>query len=179
MQNKIIVVEGRHDVSRLKQFNKNLNVISVNGSAIDENIDYLLELSKTNDIILFLDPDNAGERIRRILENKLTNVFHLHATKEQAKNKELNKVGIEYISDEDLDLIFKDLSFTRRNDSDIDNIFLFDNGIIGAKNSKEIRMNLSNYFKLGPVNGKMFLKRIRDLGVTKEEIKEVLENAKS
>jgi len=78
MRPHVFVVEGRNDASRLKQIYPDVQVIITNGSAISlDAIQMLDHLDETHDLILFLDPDHAGERIRRILGNRLKNVYHV------------------------------------------------------------------------------------------------------
>ena len=53
---------------------------------------------------------------------------------------------------------------------------LFDLGLIGKENSKEKRLYLCNYLKIGVSNGKALLKKLNMLNLTKEKILEVLNN---
>ena len=79
MYNEVLVVEGKNDKARILAIFPNLEVIITNGSEIsDKTLEMIEELSKNNKIILFLDPDFPGERIRnKILERvpKCENVF--------------------------------------------------------------------------------------------------------
>jgi len=78
MKPRAFIVEGRHDVERLKRFDDTITVFEVNGSAID-GIDkaFLKRLEETHEIVIFTDPDHAGERIRRVLSNHIDGALHL------------------------------------------------------------------------------------------------------
>ena len=67
MYNEVLVVEGKNDKARILAIFPHLNVITTNGSEISgETLDMIEELSKKYEVILFLDPDYPGERIRNI-----------------------------------------------------------------------------------------------------------------
>ncbi|EEX75181.1 toprim domain-containing protein [Leptotrichia hofstadii] len=61
--NEIIVVEGRDDITAIKRV-VDAHIIALNGfSALSKKtINKMIELSKTNDLILFTDPDFAGKK---------------------------------------------------------------------------------------------------------------------
>ncbi len=64
----VIVVEGKDDTIRLKQFFPGIETIETNGSAVsDEVLKQIQKLSESRQIIVFTDPDFNGERIRRIV----------------------------------------------------------------------------------------------------------------
>ena len=61
----VIVVEGIHDEMRIKEIYPSANVVTTNGREISEaTLNFIVELSKTNEIIIFTDPDTPGEKIR-------------------------------------------------------------------------------------------------------------------
>ena len=110
MRPKIFVVEGRNDESRLKQIYPTIEVITTNGSAIDpDKVEVLQKLDETHVIILFLDPDHAGERIRRILGKSLTHVFHAFIDQNLAHSKNGKKIGIEHASTQTIQEALKDM----------------------------------------------------------------------
>ena len=61
--NEIIVVEGRDDITAIKRV-VDAHIIALNGfSALSKKtINKMIQLSKTNDLILFTDPDFAGKK---------------------------------------------------------------------------------------------------------------------
>lgn len=173
---QIYVVEGLHDVDRLKRYNPNFEIVSVGGSAIQKkSLDYLKEASKTHEMILCLDPDHAGERIRRILSKELLNVTHVFLKQEESYSKNFKKIGFEHVSDEVLDHAFSHIRKENlKSVSDVDFAFLHEIGVIGSPNSGILREILSEAFHLGHVNGKKILERIKAFNIMKKDIIGVL-----
>lgn len=176
MRPKVFVVEGRNDFSRLKQLYPDMFILTTNGSAITEStVEALIKLDETHDIVLFLDPDYAGERIRKMLASKLTHVYHAFIDQKKAFSKNHQKIGIEHASKDDLNEALDHLQM--RDDesiSDIDMIFLYENNLLGKQNSKSLRDMLAKKLHLGHVNGKTLLNRLRYFNVEKQEVLEVL-----
>jgi ribonuclease M5 len=68
----VIIVEGKSDTKKLQKI-FNVDTIETNGSALSEHtINLIKNVSKIRPIILFLDPDGPGEKIRKKLEKVLT-----------------------------------------------------------------------------------------------------------
>ncbi|MFA6377430.1 MAG: ribonuclease M5 [Acholeplasmataceae bacterium] len=176
MQLQVIVVEGLHDLNRIRSLYPDVLVMTTNGSAIEENIlKQLKELSKTHEIILLLDPDHAGERIRRIISKYIGNVKHAFLTPEESMSKNEKKVGIEHASKTSIQQALSTLSIESSNvKSDVDFAFLYEMGLIGQVNSQKRREILSKSLNLGHVNGKTLLYRIQRFQITREQIIEVL-----
>ena len=103
MYNEVLVVEGKNDKSRILAIFPHLQVITTNGSEIsEETLRMIEELSKNHQIILFLDPDFPGERIRNIILNRVPNCqnvfiqniiifFHFYFCKENYNQKTIPK----------------------------------------------------------------------------------------
>ena len=99
MYNEVVVVEGKNDKARILAVFPNLEVITTNGSEIsEETLDLIYELSKSNKIILFLDPDYPGERIRKIILNRVPNCYNVFIKKSKAIDERKHKVGVERAS---------------------------------------------------------------------------------
>ena len=145
MKDKVYVVEGIHDEDKLKSVYKDIKTVSVNGSAINEDsINLLKQLSKNHEIVLVLDPDYPGTKIRNELERILGNVTHVFFDKKCAISENGKKIGIEHVEDE---IIKKTLLFEISNiskESNLTSSFLFSLGVIGNKFSKEKRKILTD-----------------------------------
>lgn len=176
MRTKVIVVEGTHDVQHLNQIFPTIEIVSVNGSEIDVHVlRYLKKLDETCDIILCLDPDHAGERIRKKLSQSLKHVFHVFFDPKQAISSNLKKIGVEHMHHDDIKKAFEHIHFeTTSSQSDITSTFLYEMELIGQPQSKEKRAILSQKLHLGQVNGKTLLKRLRQFDYKKSDIIEVL-----
>jgi ribonuclease M5 len=66
------------------------------------------KLSETNDIILFLDPDATGERIRKLFESSLTKFTNCYITRDDILPGS-KKIGIAEASDESIIKAFNNL----------------------------------------------------------------------
>ncbi len=181
MRPKIFVVEGRNDESRLKQIYPNIKVITTNGSAIDpDKVEVLKNLDQTHDIILFLDPDHAGERIRRLLGKSLTHVFHAFLDQKLAHSKNGKKIGVEHASRETIQDALKDMQNVHYDSkSDVTHAFLHDIGLTGKKDSRKLRDQISSILKIGHVNGKTLYHRLKIFDISQKRIIEVLNESSS
>lgn len=176
MRPQVIVVEGKNDREKIQSIFEHAIVITTNGSAIDKHsLEMLIKLDETHDIILFLDPDHAGERIRRILSKTLKNVYHAFIKSDIAYSKNHTKVGVEHAKNEDIILSLKCIRPNKVvSTSDVTYSFLFESGLMGKKHSKILRNHISEHFNLGSPNGKTFYQRVKMFNIMKSEILEVL-----
>jgi ribonuclease M5 len=176
MRPQVIVVEGKNDAFKIKSLFKDVIVITTNGSAIDiDQLNLIKKLDQKHDIILFLDPDHAGDRIRRILSKHIKNVYHAFIDQEKAVSKSKKKIGVEHADDETL---LNALNCIRKVNleitSDITYDFLFQIGLLGTPFSKEKRKELSNKLNLGSPNGKTLYHRLRMFNINQKDVLEVL-----
>lgn len=170
----IIVVEGIHDVSKIKSVYPNANCIITNGREIsNDTINMLCELSKSNNIIVFTDPDTPGERIRNIISEAIPNCKHAFLRKKDCISNNKKKVGIEHASK---DAIIDALTniYSNKFIETITNIDLYELGLNGFNNSSLLRDKISDYLNIGRPNAKTFLKRLNLLGITKEELSDII-----
>src|SRR5690554_3232556 len=108
MRPKVFVVEGKNDFSRLKQLYTDIFIIITNGSEIlEDSVEALIKLDETHDIILFLDPDYAGKRIRHKLASQLKHVYHAFIEQDKAHSKNHKKIGVEHAKKEDIEYALK------------------------------------------------------------------------
>jgi ribonuclease M5 len=181
MRPQVFVVEGKNDQFKLEKCLDHPVIVTTNGSAIDDDkILILKKLDETHDIILFLDPDHAGERIRRIVSKHIQHVYHAFIDKDVAKSKNLKKVGVEHA---DCDAVLHALSHikhvTHHMESDITHSFLFHHGLTGSKESKQLRINLCQRLGIGITNGKTLYHRLHMFGINQKEVLEVIHESSS
>lgn len=178
-KDKIIVVEGIRDAAKIKEIYPNQIIYTSNGSEIAKEIlKTLKNLEKTHEIILFFDPDYQGERIRKIISSHLKQAQHAFINKEDAINKRKNKVGVEHASHETIKQALNNL--LKENQllkSDCDTLFLYENKIIGHKDSKKLRQKITTKLNIGQANGKTLLLKLRQFNINKKDIIEVLNDA--
>jgi ribonuclease M5 len=168
----LVVVEGTHDESHLKQLYPNIHTISVGGSAVSEDVLQFLQVQEAHfDIVLLLDPDHAGERIRRIIASRLQQPKHVFLSKEVATNGK--KVGVEHADKAYLDEAFQ-YEITSNETNTLTVRDMVELSLTGTHNSKQQRQAIAAHFHLGAPNHKTLLKRLNMLGVTKQQLKEIL-----
>lgn len=181
MRPQVFVVEGKNDASRLRQIYPDIQTMTTNGSAIDlETVEVLKKFDETHDIILFLDPDHAGERIRRILSKSLVHVFHAFIDQDLAHSKNGKKIGIEHASETTIQMALKEMRRIQENtNNNVTHTFLHDVGLTGSKDSKKRRMKLAKALNIGYTNGKTLYYRLKMFDIKKEKIIEVLSESSS
>ncbi len=168
--NSIIVVEGYHDASRIKEIYKDANIIITDGSKIKkETIDNLKELSKSNKIIVFTDPDYPGIRIRHIIEENISCVYHAFLDKDKCISKNKKKVGVEHANIEDIKSALNMVYETEKRGNLTLND-LYELGLVASTNSSYLRNEISKHYNIGTNNAKTFLNRINSFNISKEEL---------
>lgn len=173
---EVVVVEGYHDLAKLKAIYEDIDIYITNGSEIsDKTLEELKVLNEKRGLILFLDPDYQGERIRRIINDYVGETKHAFLTKKDCISKNKKKVGIEHAKS---DVIIKGLtSFyqsSKSNKITITYSDLYAYNLIGNPNSKAIRKQLGEELGIGLNNGKTLLKKLNMFNINIEQIKEIL-----
>lgn len=168
MIKEIIVVEGKDDVSAVKRA-IDAEIITTDGFALrDRTIEQIKTAAKRRGVIIFTDPDFAGEKIRKIISSKVPGCKHAFLPKEQAIKD--GDIGIENASPEDIilalnkarsELIEKNHEFTQSD--------LAKNGLVGSDGAVSRRDALGKLLGIGYGNSKQFLSRLNNYGVTREE----------
>ena len=171
----VIVVEGVHDVARLKAIYPDCNCVITNGREIDSStIEYIKELSKTHEIIIFTDPDSPGEKIRNIITNAVPNAKQAFLRKKDCISNNKKKVGIEHAKTEAIIDALENVYTNTENEDVITMNELFELGLNGNSNSALLRDKISEYLNIGKPNCKTFLKRLNLLQIDKEKLMELL-----
>ena len=177
--NEIIVVEGRDDITAIKRV-VDAHIIALNGfSALSKKtINKMIELSKTNDLILFTDPDFAGKRIRDTLKRYIPSIKHAFVSQKDATKND--NIGVENANDKAILEALKNVITASQNIEDRFNISdLIDNGLISGSNAKERRIMLGDILKIGYYNAKQLLKALNSFNISKEQFEEAVEEINS
>lgn len=164
----VLIVEGKEDVSYLSSF-IDAHFFITNGYDLSkEKIDFLNQASKVNTLIIFTDPDKAGEEIRKKISELVCNVKH--ARSEDNRRKGYKKHGVAELTKEE---VIKALSpfitneFERQNYDLSSLISLSDN----PKGNKE---KLIKKYRLIDGNNKYLENQLNILKIKAEEVKELL-----
>ena len=171
--NGIIVVEGKTDVSLLSSFLE-ADIVTTNGSAIsEETLNFLEEASKTREIVLLLDPDSPGKKIRDAIAQRIPNAKHAFIPKEKAIKH--HKVGV---AESDKDTILDALANLVPEKSSIPGSLtmndLFELGITGSDTSASLRFKIGSKLHIGSTNAKTFIKRANALGIDRKSLEDLI-----
>ena len=172
MIKEVIVVEGKNDTKRLKEF-FDVDTIETHGLGLNkETIEYIKNVNDKRGIILFLDPDTPGEKIRNRLNNEIAGLKNAFVMKEDARTSK--KVGIEHASKEILEEALNNLITYTDSLYSISEEEFYSLGLKGENDSVLKREKISKYFHLGKCNGKTMYKRLNMLGITYDDIVKVI-----
>lgn len=176
---EIIVVEGKDDTAAIKRA-VNADTIETGGSAVGEEVLRRIELAQARrGVIIFTDPDFPGERIRKIVAERVPEAKHAFLTKDEARGK--NGLGVEHASDE---AIRKALDKVRSPetgeavpdpDEGVTWNDLLEAGLIVHANAARRRKRMGELIGIGYTNGKQFLKRCQAFRITRDEFSRGLE----
>jgi len=170
---EVIVVEGTSDVQTLSNI-IDADFIITHGSAISKDtLDLIKQTNLTRGVILFLDPDFPGEKIRKTISDYIGSCKHAFVKAKDAKKK--NKLGVAEANKEAiLNALENIVTFNEENKQNISNADLFELGLIGTPNSLEKRIKLEESLSLGHGSAKTFLKRLNMININIEKLKELI-----
>lgn len=174
MIKEIIVVEGRDDVSAVKRA-VDAEIIVTSGYHISKaTLDRIKRASETNGIIIFTDPDFAGDKIRERLSKLFKDSKHAFLPLDQAIKD--SDIGIENAKPEDIrEALKKARVETVERREEFSKEDLISKGLSGLQDSAIRREKLGRILGIGYCNGKQFLRRLNNYGVTREEFDKGLE----
>ena len=165
----VLIVEGKDDVSYLSSF---VNALFFTTSGYDinqEKIAFLLKATKVNKLIIFTDPDEAGERIRNVIKTQIPGVFEAKCQKIIRKNKK--KSGIAEMEKVAVLEALKD--FTTTKEIEINDYHL--STLISLSiNPGESKDRLINKYRLVNGNNKFLENQLNILKINRQEIEELL-----
>lgn len=165
---EIIIVEGRDDESAVRAAVQ-AEIITTHGYGISqETWDRIDKAYNGPGIIVFTDPDHAGELIRKRIAGRYPAAKHAHLTREEARKAA--DIGIENASPES---IREALSKARCHERDRKDAFSAEDlarfDLLGSGRSRERRDKLGRSLGIGYGNAKTFLSRLNSYGITREE----------
>lgn len=172
MIREVIVVEGKNDTKRLKSF-FDVETIETNGLNLNKKtIELIREINGKRGVILFLDPDTPGEKIRKRLNDEISGLKNAFVIKKEARTSK--KVGVEHASKEVLEEALNNLVTYGEFKDSLSKEEFYELGLAGESDSASRRTKVAKHFHLGECNGKTLFKRINMLGIGYKDIKEIL-----
>ncbi|MBR4462224.1 MAG: ribonuclease M5 [Erysipelotrichaceae bacterium] len=172
MIREVIVVEGKNDTKRLQSF-FDVETIETHGLGLKkETIDFIRKVNEERGIILFLDPDHPGEKIRNTLNQQIPGLKNAFILKEDGRTKK--KVGIEHASKQVLEEALNNLlTYTEEKETlSQEEYYLL--GLNGQEDSALKRELVAKAFHTGKCNSKTLFKRLNMLKISYEDLRKIL-----
>lgn len=183
--NEAIIVEGKYDKSKLASL-VDAVIIVTNGFGIfkdREKLELIRYYARKTGIIIMTDSDSAGQKIRgyikgavhngRIINVYIPDVFGKEKRKEKPSAE--GKLGVEGISSKQIAEAFERAGVTsaeRTFKSDITPLTLYELGLSGAENSRELRKRLQKSLDLPELMSASSLTEVLNTMMTAEELAE-------
>jgi ribonuclease M5 len=171
---EVIVVEGKTDVATLSNIIKAEYIITNGFEISEETIELIKRVNETKGVILFLDPDGPGEKIRMKIMNKIPNLKHAFVNPKYAKKGK--KLGVAETDKEHILEALENIVTLKEREISISYLNFFELELVGFNNSLEKRLKIEDYYRIGHGSAKTCLKRLNMLGITYEELKKVVNN---
>lgn len=174
MIKEVIVVEGRDDITAVKRA-LDCELIATGGFGFPKGVmERIKTAQKKKGVIIFTDPDFAGEKIRKNISAQIPECKHAFLPREEAIKD--GDIGIENASPES---ILAALEMVRTETKDERNEFsqrdLVKYGLLGGEKSSEKRDLVGRQLGIGYGNSKQFLNRLNHYGVTREEFESAVD----
>ena len=166
----VIIVEGTHDVSKLSTLYESNYVVTNGYDVPEEEIKFLNALAKDTQVIVLTDKDEAGKKIRERLNGIRPNVINIEIEAPISSKKK----GVAECNIKDIQNALDKYASDKDEETEYN---LYELGIIGKENSKEIREIISNKFNLGLVNKNNMIKRLNLLHITPNELEKEIKYA--
>ena len=163
----ILVVEGKEDASYLSNYIES-EIVFINGFELDKRtINYL----KGKKVIALLDPDEAGIKIRKKLNDLIPNIINIEIDINKCTRG--NKNGV---AECDINEILTKLKpYIVKPNSGASSLKQSDLFELGLTSNKELRDYVCEKLNLGKCNGKTLYKRLVSANVNIDVIKKFVE----
>lgn len=174
MIKEVIVVEGRDDINAVKRA-VDAELIATSGFGITERtIERIKNAVVRCGVIIFTDPDFAGEKIRRTISGRVPGCKHAFLPRELAT---LNgDIGVENATPQSIrDALSKVKTEVdgERHEFDMNDLALFK--LMGSEDASKMRDIIGSELGIGYGNAKQFLNRLNRYGITREEFLSAIE----
>ncbi|MFC5470394.1 ribonuclease M5 [Cohnella suwonensis] len=177
---EIIVVEGKDDTTAVQRA-VGADTIETGGSAVGEDVLRRIELAQARrGVIVLTDPDSPGERIRKLVSERVPGCKHAFLTKDEARGR--RGIGVEHATDEAIRRALERVRSPEEPsggepaaEEGLEWSDLLDAGLIVHASSASRRGRMGELLGIGYANGKQFYKRCRMFRITRTEFLAALE----
>ncbi|MFT5687108.1 MAG: ribonuclease M5 [Myxococcota bacterium] len=165
---QVIVVEGRDDISAVRQA-VDAELIATGGFAFGAGkLAHIAEAHRRRGVIIFTDPDTAGEQIRQRIVDRIGPCGHARLPRSACTRD--GDIGIENASPEDIRAALAaahcSLAEPRQEFTLSD---LSRSGLVGTRDASRRREALGTSLSLGRVSARQLLSRLNHYGISRAE----------
>ena len=177
MIKEVIVVEGRDDITAVKQA-VDAEMIAVGGFGINAKIiSRIKEAQKRKGVIVLTDPDFAGEKIRSIIAKRVPGIKHAYIAQEDGLKD--GDIGVENASPEVIRKALENAKITLEEKNEFYNMQdMYHFKLTGQTDSKKRRIILGKELGIGYGNANQMVSRLNNYGITKEEFIQAIQKIK-
>ena len=174
---EIIVVEGRDDTQAVKRA-VDCETIETHGFGIKEGVWKSLDTAyRTKGLIIFTDPDHAGDTIRQKIKERYPDSKEAFMPRRRADRN--GDIGVENASPEAIrDALLKAKPCTREGrgatDDQVTRDMFTESGLTGKPDSRMRREKLAELLGISYGNAKAMLSHINAFGITTGEFNEAV-----
>ena len=173
MIKELIVVEGKDDISAVKKEIEG-DLICTHGYGITQDTLAVIEkASKSRGVIIFTDPDFAGDKIRRYIASKVENCKHAYLPRHLGTKN--GNIGIENANPDAIREALAKVKTTIETNQTFDISDMLQLGLISGVSSQEKRRFVGERLGIGYCNSKQFVNRLNSYGITIQELVEAIE----
>lgn len=172
---EIIVVEGRDDTAAINKA-VDAETIETHGFGMSEEMwDQIEKADEKRGIIVFTDPDHAGEQIRKKIKERFPGCKEAFLPKAEALRGD--DIGVENASPE---AIREALKKARCTEEAAEEAFVMEDlvecGLCGAPGSRERREAVADRLGIGYGNSRSMLSKLNSYGITREDFYGVIQS---
>ncbi|WII40233.1 ribonuclease M5 [Paenibacillus thiaminolyticus] len=170
---EVIVVEGKDDTVAIQRA-VDADTIETGGSAVSEmTIRRIALAQERRGVIIFTDPDHAGERIRKMIADRVPGCKHAFLARHEAIAK--GDLGVENASPEAIRAALGQVR-TEMPSAEAELVWadLVEAGLTIQIGAAERRNRLGEILGIGYCNAKQLLKRCRMFQISREEFEAAL-----
>jgi ribonuclease M5 len=171
---EIIVVEGRDDERAIKAAVDAEMIVTSGYGLTQETWARIEAASKRTGVIIFTDPDHAGEQIRRKINQQIPGCKNAYLTREEARRRD--NIGIENARPTAIRNALRQARCTTSL-STPPSFTLADlrqNRLMGHPQAAQRRAALGRHLAIGYANAKQFLRRLNRCGIGRERFNAAL-----
>lgn len=172
---EVVIVEGRDDVRRLQEV-MDVDCIETHGLGLNEDIMATIEEAyHKRGIIIFTDPDYAGETIRKKIMARCPKAKQAFITRKEGEPHKQGSLGVEHASKEAIQEALRQASTAQlEKERQVTDECLRKLRLIGYPDSKKRRQWVGEQLRIGYTNGKQLKKRLALFQITEEQLEETM-----